>query len=971
MTPPQRQQTINIGADPKLYGIFALCVVVVFMVVFWLSSFSRADRAVLMNDTLERSAEIMRESMHRVDSEYLLIAQLSASNIAADPPIRDTLRSYQQLLSVQSSEVAQQAARDALGPLLSSHWQRLQPYRITQLYVHAAPQGKVLHRAHHPEYFGDTFVPERPLVADALASGEVLSAVDAGRFGIGYRAVAPITDPDGQVLGAIEVGLELLPEILLNDRAGSVISVLIPQRPGTEIDPEVWQTQGSRQWLIPVGTDARFKRWLGTDTVSPSDLRTSFIRLRDDGKDHMLVPFPVRGYGQSDTDVPLAIMLGLQDVSALVSWRQTREMESLRNWFGGGMVVLLALLFLMRYVDNNARLQTESNLRKVHVLERKLMALYRSSPVAITLSRLDDGRLLETNPALSKLTGFSEEELKQMDYRQLIPEELLEKETEARRSMRTHGRYGPISHQFIGSDGELIDVRLSGVLFEDEQGDLFIWSIIQDMRDVAAVTRMKDDFISTVSHELRTPLTSIAGSLGLVLSGATGELSGKTERMLSIALKNSQRLTALINDLLDIEKLAAGKMTFNNVPTPLVSLLEDALEQNRSFAQQHKVNLLLNAESKVLVNADSGRLHQVLANLISNACKFSPPNSDVIIGCRASQGWVRVTVDDSGSGIDKASQEKLFQRFSQVHKQGAGKGGTGLGLAISREIIERLGGKIGVQSEPGQGSSFWFELPVEPDNRKGLVLLVNDLGEMARPVRRQLEQQGYDTDWVTTGEDALDATERRSYDMVLLETRVIHRGGLTWLNTLRDNSVTAHLPVMAISTYVGNDEVRFGTAFTVVNGFTKSAKTDQLISSLVPLLAEHKSGAALCVDDDEAMNRALFQASEKHCRLFTASSLEEARRMIKAHDINLLLLNYSLVGGQLEQLTNDLAEAGEMPLSVALIFEDSMAFPRDQVVTRRARPAITLPQVAGWLSRFINNKAPGVAPNVEPGRART
>ena len=914
----QSHQPDYVGADPRLYSVFSVCVIVVVLVVVWLSSYTRGDRELLMNDTLQRNAELITESMIRLDNELQLVAQLSASMVAADIDIRNSLHHVNNITKQSGVAAIPDETRYEINRQLDGYWQQLRSYRITQLYAHAAPDALVLHRAHRPDQFGDSLAAQRDLVADAYASGAVTSGLDVGRSGIGYRAVAPIAAGDGEVIGAIEVGVELVPEAWLDDRIGSRMSILVPQRPASkELDTDKWQ-RNDQPWMTPVQTDARVLQWLENNDLTADDLSAPFIRLTDQGRHFLLVPLPLRGYGQSPADKPLAIMIGWKDITSLVSWRETRELEATRHWFTGALMVLVALLLLMRYVDNNARARTEASLKKMHVLERKLLALYRSAPVAITLSRLDDGRLLETNPALSKLTGFSEKELRGMDYRALIPEELLEKETQARQNMRKQGRYGPISHQFIGQDGELIDVRLSGVLFEDEHGDPFIWSIIQDMRDVAAVARMKDDFISTVSHELRTPLTSIAGSLGLVLSGATGELSSKAERMLTIAHKNSQRLTTLINDLLDIEKLAAGKMTFNNLPTSLVPLLEDALEQNRSYAQQHQITLTLNYDARATVKADSGRLHQVLANLISNACKFSPAGSEVIIASEVSEGWVRVSVTDQGTGIDSASQEKLFQRFSQVHKQ-TSKGGTGLGLAISREIIERLDGRIGVSSEPGQGSCFWFELPVIHEQVDGLVLLVNPLGDVARHVRRQLEQNGIDTDWVTNIDDALDAMKRRHYDAMLVETLVVQRDGAAWIHSLRDDAEKAALPVVLAHTVIKKGKVSFNQPVNVFNWLTKPVDTSRLMAHLETLVATPEALGLLYIGSDTKLRTTLSKAVHEKAYYLGVTHSEEARHALDTKRFNVVIYDQTLGSSKSPQLVQLLNKQCDEVLPIILI----------------------------------------------------
>ena len=227
------------------------------------------------------------------------------------------------------------------------------------------------------------------------------------------------------------------------------------------------------------------------------------------------------------------------------------------------------------------------------------------------------------------------------------------------------------------------------------------------------VDALKSEFVSTVSHELRTPLTAITGGLKLVLGGATGELPESTHKMLSMALKNGERLALLINDLLDVEKLLAGQLNFICHPRELGVLLNAALQENQPYAEQYGVTLRLEALSKKrFINVDALRFQQVMANLLSNAAKFSRLNGDVVIFCDECDKDVRINIKDSGCGIPEEFRARIFQKFSQADASDRRvKGGTGLGLSISKAITEQMGGTIGFQSTEGEGSTFYVTFP--------------------------------------------------------------------------------------------------------------------------------------------------------------------------------------------------------------------------------------------------------------------
>lgn len=227
------------------------------------------------------------------------------------------------------------------------------------------------------------------------------------------------------------------------------------------------------------------------------------------------------------------------------------------------------------------------------------------------------------------------------------------------------------------------------------------------------VDALKNEFVSTVSHELRTPLTAISGGLKLVLGGATGELPGQTQKMLSMALKNSERLGLLINDLLEFEKLLAGQLNFICHPHGLGTLLTAALQENQPYASQYGVRLRLEPPSaNGVINVDALRFQQIMANLLSNAAKFSQLNSEVVIFCDECDKSVRINVKDTGCGIPEEFRSRIFQKFSQADASDRRvKGGTGLGLSISKAITEQMGGSIGFSSSEGEGSTFYVVFP--------------------------------------------------------------------------------------------------------------------------------------------------------------------------------------------------------------------------------------------------------------------
>src|SRR5215212_8691808 len=223
------------------------------------------------------------------------------------------------------------------------------------------------------------------------------------------------------------------------------------------------------------------------------------------------------------------------------------------------------------------------------------------------------------------------------------------------------------------------------------------------------VELLKKGFLSTVSHELRTPLTSIRGSLGLLASGAAGPLSDHVLEVVALAERNAIRLMALIEDILDLERLETGKIELQITRVAIASILRRATESLAAFGAQN-VRVEAPTESSS-INADADRIVQVLVNLLSNAVKFSPPGGVVTIAVTADGEWTEFRVTDRGRGVPAVHRRAIFERFRQVDPSDAReKGGAGLGLAICKSIVEQHGGSIGVESEEGAGSAFWFRL---------------------------------------------------------------------------------------------------------------------------------------------------------------------------------------------------------------------------------------------------------------------
>lgn len=345
--------------------------------------------------------------------------------------------------------------------------------------------------------------------------------------------------------------------------------------------------------------------------------------------------------------------------------------------------------------------------------EQRLRALFQLSPIGIALVDFDSGQFLDVNPALVRSTGYSRAQLLALDHWHLTPSECRPAKAEALASMVKTGHYGPLDIAYERADGSRYPVRLQGMLLQGEEGRRYVWKFVEDISEQVRVERLQREFIATVSHELRTPLTSLSGALDLLSGGALGALPAKANELLRVAQCNSDQLTFLINDLLDFEKLVADKMIFAFRQQALGPIVEEAIADNAPYGAVRSVSIaLIEAIPPVWVDVDHQRLRQALSNLLSNAVKFSPAGSDVSVAVRLLEAQAEIRVTDRGEGVPEAFRERIFEKFAQAGASAARRqGGTGLGLAITRELVERMHGQVGFDSQPGQGASFWIRLP--------------------------------------------------------------------------------------------------------------------------------------------------------------------------------------------------------------------------------------------------------------------
>ncbi|WP_313223656.1 CHASE domain-containing protein [Stutzerimonas nitrititolerans] len=499
--------------------------------------------------------------------------------------------------------------------------------------------------------------------------------------------------------------------------------------------------------------------------------------------------------------------------------------EGLVAILGAGISLLLfflisSLAFRQRRAEILAGQMTErirENKRALQLSEERLsLALKGSNDGLWDLNLAAD--TFYASPRTWHMLGYQPGELqlsKRLWEQVLVAEDLPRTRAQLAQTMLSRLDQFTSELRFRHKDGRTVPVLVRGYIQRDAQGQpLRISGTSMDLTEHKRIEQMKNEFVSTVSHELRTPLTSISGALGLINGGALGEVPPAMQQMLEIAYRNSQRLGHLINDLLDMEKIAAGKMSFDMHEHSLRQLLEEALASNQAFAAQLGVNCVLREAVDVQVWVDASRLQQVLGNFLSNAIKYTPEGGEVSLHCSMPDAThVRISVTDQGPGIAAEFRARVFEKFAQADASDSRqKGGTGLGLAITKEFIERMGGKVGFDTAEGQGTTFWCDLPIletcasTPEPGRGHLLVVEDEPDTGRLLYLMLHDAGYSVERVQSLHAAREKLADHRYDAITLDLHLPDGSGAQLIEEIRRNPLTRRLPIVVISAASHFDE---------------------------------------------------------------------------------------------------------------------------------------------------------------------
>ncbi|MCS6937436.1 MAG: PAS domain S-box protein [Candidatus Bipolaricaulota bacterium] len=459
------------------------------------------------------------------------------------------------------------------------------------------------------------------------------------------------------------------------------------------------------------------------------------------------------------------------------------------------------------------------------------------------------GRFTSFNRKAEEITGYKLSEVLGHPYTILLRGR---ERTKARRAFikNLRGEVNITEITIQRKDGSRAVLELSSRPIWRDGRVVGVQGIARDVTERKNLEELQNEFVSTVSHELRTPLTSIKGYVDLILSGDAGPLSPEQEEFLQIVAQNTTRLTHLINDLLDIQKLESGRIEFEFSEFALEELLKEISQAMRVQAEQKGLNFRTELDSGLLVRGDRERLAQVFQNLLSNAIKYTP-SGEVVLTARRREEAIMVSVSDTGIGMSEKDLQRLFQKFYRSENPYVRKvGGTGLGLAITKAILDRHNAKIEVVSQVNQGSTFTVWLPAltptEPSARRATVLVIEDELEIAKLVSKYIQKSGYHSEIALTAHEGLEKARALKPQLITLDVLMPDMDGFTLLQTLKSDPQTASIPVIFLS--IVQDRLH-GLRLGASAYLTKPIDERKFSETLKSLL-EPRGQPVLVADDD-------------------------------------------------------------------------------------------------------------------------
>ena len=533
-----------------------------------------------------------------------------------------------------------------------------------------------------------------------------------------------------------------------------------------------------------------------------------------------------------------------------------------------------------------------------------------------------DGYFKRLNPTWEKTLGHATEDLLATPYVDFIHAEDRESTVREAEKLRAGAETISFENRYRCRDGSYKWLLWSATPLPRQQ---MIYAAARDIterkraeetlklakEEAERVSRFKDQFLSTMSHELRTPLNAVLGFSDLLTDARYGPLNERQRRYITHIHTGGQHLLRLINDILDLSKIEAGRLELAIENVPVERTIREVLDVVRPLAEKKSQTVSYEAEPTLAVRADSTRLKQVLINLVGNAIKFTPNGGSIKLAGRLIEGKVRLEVRDNGPGIPPEEKKRIFEAFYRLHQSAKTQEGTGLGLAITQRLVELHGAELGLESQPGQGSCFYFSLPFVPaladvprrqsesqrrDDGIPRIFVIEDDPVAAQLIQSQLASSGYEAIVCEELSRAVEIAARLRPDAITLDLLMKPTNGWELLLQLKNEPVTAQIPVIVITIV---DQPALGTTLGADEYLVKPVEQSALRAAIERCLAAREglklARPVLVVEDDAATREVIAELlSRQGYAIATAADGAQARAWMSAYLPALVILDLML-----------------------------------------------------------------------------
>jgi PAS domain S-box-containing protein len=554
------------------------------------------------------------------------------------------------------------------------------------------------------------------------------------------------------------------------------------------------------------------------------------------------------------------------------------------------MALLMSAAFVLLKLEHKNIRKLRYQLKLAEDSDHFSRSLLQDLPVGLVLMRLD-GKVVELNTAYANLIGRTPEEIRQLDYWEITPKGYAEAEQEQMQKLLKTGRFEPFEKEFLHKMGHLVPVRVQGLIIE-QNGERFIWESIEDVtlqkrseetlrqaKQIAESANLsKSQFIANMSHELRTPLNAIIGYSEMLKEDADDLELPKFVEDLHKILGSARHLLGLINDVLDISKIEAGKMEIYNEIFDVDSMLEEVVSTVQPLMSKNQCILVTEFEVGLgKIYSDLTKVRQMLLNLLSNAAKFTHEGKIILTIYRQveeNNDWLVVKVSDEGIGMTSEQLKKLFQPFVQADASTTRKyGGTGLGLVITKRFVEMLRGTIQIESKFGHGSCFTIRLPAHlpetlplekkiktiveatPEEQQ-IVLVIDDDQNVREMLQNYIHKLGYRVALAANGDEGLRLARKLKPAAITLDAVMPGMDGWMVLSALKTDPQLAEIPVIMATMFEQENQ---GYSLGATDYLIKPISQEQLRLTLSKYQVSNQAQQRVMVVEDDHITRGMME----------------------------------------------------------------------------------------------------------------